>query len=228
MSKSMDKLFDEALKEAASLSAEDMGAEILAENVDDIEFSERHIKNMEKLFARERRKIMLKDFAVKLSRAAAVLVVLAVISGATIYHVDAWRIKVMNLFSDRHETNTDITFVDGNTSFVIGDITMEYIPDGFEEIENKQTQKFSHVKFKNKDKYFIIEVNTSSAKSSIDSENSSVEKIMINEAKGFFYEKDGSNILSWQAYEHVLRIVGNIDKDMIVTIANNIYFNQNY
>lgn len=227
MSKSMDKLFDEALKEAASLSAEDMGAEILAENVDDIEFPERHVKNMEKLFARERRKIMLREFAVKLSRAAAVLVVLAVISGAAIYNVDAWRIKVMNLFSDRHETNTDITFIDGNTSYVIGDVTLKYIPDGFEVTENRQSKASSRIQFKNKDKYFIVEVNKAINKSSIDSENASFEKITVNGAEGFYSEKDGSNILSWQAYDHALNIYGNIDKDMIVTIANNIYFNQN-
>lgn len=225
MSKSMDKLFDELLKESAELAAEEMGEEILSEEIEEHEFSERHIANMKKLFARERRKIRLRKFAVNISRAAAVVVVLAVVSGATIYHVDAWRIKVMNLFTDTHETNTDISFVDKNASYIIDDITLEYIPEGFEVVENKQSQIVSRVKFKNKDKYFIISINKSHSNSSIDSENASVEKIMINEAEGFYSEKDGSNILSWYNYDHMLSIVGNIDKEIILNIAHNIHFN---
>lgn len=47
----------EALKVVASLVAEDMGEEILREDVSDVEFSERHKKNMAKLFARLRQEV---------------------------------------------------------------------------------------------------------------------------------------------------------------------------
>lgn len=40
----------EALKVVASLVAEDMGEEILREDVSDVEFSERHKKNMKEFF----------------------------------------------------------------------------------------------------------------------------------------------------------------------------------
>lgn len=216
-----DRLFEELLKEGASLAAEEMGEKAQEAKED---FSEAHKVKMEKLFARERRKLRIKRVLTYTARIAAIFVIVATVSGLAIFRVDALRVRFLNIFSNTNPTNTDVVFREGE-AYTVGNISLEYIPDGFELEKEKVVDEMSLLKFRNRDEFFEILIRNSNCHLSIDTENADVEMVNLNGHEAFYTKKDDTNILAGYIGDNTISLIGNIDKNTLCKIYQKIKFN---
>lgn len=216
---SMDNLFEELLKESASQAAKELGEEILES--EGMELSQEHRQEMEKLFAKYRRKE--RKIPVFLTRtavcAASVILVFTVV-----FNADAVKFRFLNMFTNTNPTNTEISFLDG-TSYSNSKITVGYVPEDFELETESITNNRLYLKFRRDEEYFKIEVGDSYGKARVDTENSDTEPIERNGVKMFFTKKEDLNILSYYVDERAVKVWGNIEKDLLIKIAEHIKFN---
>lgn len=219
---SMNNLFEELLKESAALAAKELGEEIL--QGEKAELSSEHQARMKKMFAAEKRKIRIRKFGRYASRAAAILVVMGIASGAVVFNVDAFRFRFLSMFTKTEPTNTEISFHDG-TSYSNGNITIGYVPEGFELDTEKITESLSILKFKKDTEYFTITVRDTYSSISVDTENAKVEKIEINGFDVFYSEKSGDNIFEYYIDDCAINILSNMEKEVLIQVIKNIKIN---
>jgi len=220
--KVVEKVFEILLNEAALLADEHI-EENLYVSEDDIEFSKEHENKMKKIFKNERRKIFLKKFYKYSKRVACVFIVFIIISGITVFSVNAWRIKFLNYVLEIGKPNTDYEFGDTQGGFYSNDdILFEYIPKGFELTKNLSNESSIYLKFKNDNLYFTLTLNNIDGKSSIDTENGLVQNLNINRCEAFYSTNNNINALIWHNDKFSFKIIGNISKDEIIRIAENI------
>lgn len=107
----------------------------------------------------------------------------------------------------------------------IDELKINYIPDGFE-LDNVQKGKVSMIyKYINIDEQFfylqINEVMSIAESHSKDTENAEMESIFIKDSEAFYWEHDIKYLL-WQQNGVECFISGNIEKDELIKIAENI------
>ncbi len=219
---SMNNLFEELLKESAALAAKELGEEIIQGEKE--ELSKEHQQRMKKMFARAKRKIYMNKFKKYASRAAVLFTFLVVVSGAVVFNVDAFRFRFLNMFTNKQETNTEISFNDG-TSYSNGDITLGYVPEGFELEKEENTDYILLLKFINEKEYFTVEKKGTSSRISIDKEDAEVEKMNLNGIDVFYSKKSDVDILTYYIDETTISVYGNTTKDILINIVENIKFN---
>lgn len=215
----LDILLDEGAKEADRRIGEG-----LTETEEDISFSAEHMKKMKTLFSAERRKIKRKKLK-KYARTAACMAAAAVIvSGITIYNVDALKVRFMNFVHEIGKPNSDISFLDnGGMPYSDNNITFDYVPMGFEMVENIESKPISNSWFfESNDQYFVVATSIMEGTMSIDTENALVENISINGLEGICSLKETVTILVWHDNQTVFTIYGDIPKEEIVKIAENL------
>lgn len=215
---SMDNLFEELLKESASQAAKELGEEILES--EGMELSQEHRQEMEKLFAKYRRKE--RKIPVFLTRtavcAASVILVFTVV-----FNADAVKFRFLNMFTNTNPTNTEISFMDG-TSYSNSKITVGYVPEGFE-LETERLTNMIYVEFRRDKEYFTIEAKDSFGEAKVDTEDSDTESIERNGIEFFFTKKEDANFISYYVDECAINISANIEKDLMLKIAEHIKFN---
>jgi len=219
---SLDKTTDDILTYAAMLADREIG-EKLDEPDEEIVFSKEHEDKMKRLFRKEWRKQSAKIFSKYAQRAACVLLVVIIGSGVAIYSVEAWRIKFLNFVLEIGQPNTDFNFSDnGGSSYSDDDITLEYVPMGFEMTDSYSTRQKVFLTFTSGEKYFQIVISDINSNSSIDTENGTIEKADVNGYEAVYTTNKNINALIWHNNELVFRIAGNIPKEEILKIAENI------
>ncbi len=217
----LESMLDEIMKDAASAAAEDLGNQI-PEPDEDVTFSAEHEAAMHKLFMAERKRLRRKKWVSYSKRAACIILVLAILSGITVFSVEAWRVKFLNFVFHTEEPNTDYNFSEPGTMFQNDEITLGYIPEGFELQKNANSDDAIKMMFSNGDNYFMFSVNKDDVDSSIDTENGMVEKIKINGYEGVYTSNKNINAVIWYNNDYVFRITGDISKAELVHIAENI------
>ena len=97
-----------------------------------------------------------------------------------------------------------------------------YMPDGFEYALRDDSQDYHFVGYTNKDKYVnISQFDNGIAK--VDTEDSiNKEQIVVNGSNALVYEKDGLTSISWRSGETLFWVEGNINRDEMIKIAENI------
>ncbi len=217
-----DKAFEMMLEEAATKADEKLG-ESLNVSSEEIVFSEEHEKKMKRLFNKERRTQKRKKYFKYTQRIACILLAFVLVSGVTIFSVDAWRIKFLNFVLESNEPNTDFNFSDnGGTTYSDDNVILHYVPMGFEIDDVQNSKRRIYLRFSNGDMYFGITVNGINGSYSIDTENAVVERITINNNEGIYSSNENINILVWHDDEYVYRITANISEDEIIKIAENL------
>lgn len=219
--KKKENQIEELLKRGASLAAEEMGNEA---QEDTIEFSEKHKSDMEKIFVRERRKLRIKRGLTYTARIAAVLVIVAAMSGLAIFRVDALRIWIWNVFTRTEPTNTEVRFNEGETYWA-GNISLGYIPEGFEISREKIADDTTFLKLKNGEDFFDIFIRDSYYDLSLDTEDAGVTTVNLNGREALYSEKDGTKILAGYLEDKNICLTGNINKNTLYKIYQNIEFN---
>lgn len=215
-----EKAFDLLLDEAAEKAAVNIGKNAEEDNSP---LSERHTKAMEKIFATERKKQSRKRILRRIKTASIATAAAIFICCASMFGVEAFRIKFMNFIYDKDAPNSDIIFSDEPTeTFTNKNVTLNYIPKGFRMEQKEETSKNSwFLIFKSPDKYFYVFADPINSSMSIDTENSFIENIKINGMDGILSTNDRVRILVWHDNETVYSIDGDISKEEIIKIAEN-------
>lgn len=104
-----------------------------------------------------------------------------------------------------------------------GKITVGYIPDRFELVEEFESDNHIWNKYYNGCYYFILSKNSSSSMVNFDTEISETEKIIIDNITYIYSEgSSGLNILIWTNNDYVYRIEGTILKEELLEIAKTV------
>ena len=95
-----------------------------------------------------------------------------------------------------------------------------YIPEGFTQIESESKHTLS---YRNKDEVYIdIEIASGSSVVQIDTEDAVVESAFIGEESGEIISKDGWVCVIWSTEENIFKVEGELAKEEILAIAQNI------
>lgn len=220
----LNKAAEEMLTAAAHMYNEKYGNDIELPT-EEVEFSERSMKKMQKLFKMQRRKEAFAKFSKYGARAACILLACGVVAAAA--NVDAWRRLWMNFTFEPDAINTDFTFIDEDTTkFVNDDISLNYIPHGFSLDKDDSINSRVKLIFKNdNENYFEVQFYWLDDHVNIDTEKGTVENVIINDCEGIFTESKLTNSLIWHDEEYGYIILGSIPRKEIMQIAQNMQVN---
>jgi len=218
---SIDKIIDILIDEGASLADENIGKS-LTEPEEDIIFSERHEKQMEALFKHIRYTNRRNAFWYIRQCVCIILISLTVLS-ISVFSVKAWRIRFLNFVMDMDKPNTDYKYDDGSyISLVNNRIKLEYIPKNYIMVKSITDDSDVFLKFENGKEYFTVTVESIDGISSIDTENAEIERLTINNNDAVYTYNQNINTLVWGDSCYSYTIIGNINRNEIVKIAENI------
>ena len=142
---------------------------------------------------------------------------------AAIYSVEAWRVKFLNFVFDSTAPDTEIKFTDTKQNSFYNDVVeLRYIPAGFELEESEVSKRHVFLKFVYNDQSFLLKRNNIASNSAVNTEEGTVENITINNYEGIYIEKEDDNILIWHDGVYTYRLAGNIEKEELIKIAENI------
>ena len=223
--KLIDETLEAMLKSVAPEAEDKIVDNILNElnDEDDIEFSDTHVKKMQKLFKKERNKLVFKNLCIYSKYTAVVFLAILTVFGLSVVTVSAWRVKFLNFIVETRDTHSDIKFSENTTgsSYILNDINLGYIPDGFTLEQQELGDNRILLSFVNENSYFrFVRANTTMS-TQIDTEDSYTKKLLIDSREAFFSLKDNVGILVWHDDDFVYRLTGNIDEKEMILIAEN-------
>ena len=215
----MDFLLDAVLKEATIQAVEELAEEL--PKPEPVEFSKQHQQKMKAIFRRPQRQRRWKKISKYSQRIVVVLLVAILVSGATIFSVEAWRVQFLNFIISIGETNTDISFTSDNTSNSHGDDTviLGYIPSGFELTIKQSRENYLYLDYQSNGQYFMFSKSDVAGSISVDTENAVTQVMKINGHDAFLSVKENVVMLVWHDTINSYKLGGNIDIDEIIRIA---------
>lgn len=113
---------------------------------------------------------------------------------------------------------------DNNKNYVTGEITVEYIPDGFKLDESIDLGKQTIYKYHNVNgEFFTVFKNSSEAEVDFDTENFKSEELIIDSVEYIYCQGDlDMNNLIWTKNDYIYRIDGTLSKEELLKIAKTI------
>lgn len=220
-----EKAFEEMLKEAAKRADKRLGGQ-LEEPKEEIVFSEEHERKVEKLFRLERRKRINKKLIKYTKRCACILIVCCIaVTAVGVIKVDALRTRFLRLLYEPDALNSDIDFIGDKTNYYADDyIHISYIPDGFKMTESSHEVGVGYT-FQNNNQYFTLDANNiETAGFNVDTEDMEIENLKIQNNDAIYLTKPRVNILVWSDDDTAYVLCGNISKEDIIKIAENIRY----
>ena len=218
----LDILLDAVIKDATVLAIEELADEL--PEPEPVEFSKSHQRRMKAIFRGPQRRLRMKRIVKYSQRIAVVLLVMILVSAATVFSVEAWRIQFLNFVVSVSQTNTDISFTEDDKGDSYSDdlITLGYIPDGFVLVESDSRIDYIVLGFMKNESFFRISMTNIDALISIDTENAKTQKTQVGKYEAFISTNDNATILVWHDTVYAYRLSGNIDEGEIIHIAENI------
>ncbi len=221
--KYIDKVIDEILYEAIPIAEKEIVDDLNTEIKDKFKFSQEHNKKMKRIFNNYKRKTYMGKLASYSKFVATIFLALAITASVSIVSVEAWRIKVFNLFIDKKDTHSDIRFDEVEGSYYqIQNIAFNYIPDGFIPEVRQSEPNSIYIRFKKENKYFSFTLQDVNGSLSIDTENAEIKNIIINNQEGILSKNKNVIILLWHKDDSLYMLTGNIDEQEIIKIGENI------
>ena len=190
----------------------------IPEEIPEAEYTDKHEKWKRKLFNKMRgdryHRFTTKTVKVMLIAATltALLLTAFVIPSSREYIIDNF-----DIFSRYQITEP-------NDNSVNGEITVGYIPKGFELVEKQLTTKTVIYNYKNnQNSYVSIMQSSSTVNIEFDTEKGNFEEIVFN-SNLYIYFLDGKNFgyLVWNKNDYVYQIHGSISKDEMIKIAETV------
>ena len=204
-------------EKACEMSLNDWLATI-PEIVPEAEYTKNHEKWKRKLFnkMRDNRYHRFTTKTVKVLMIAAVLSALLL----TAFVVPSSREYII----DNFDIFSRYRITENNKNSVIGEITVGYIPEGFE-LESSEIQ-LKHIYYRyisDDNKEFVVSKFSSSIEVDFDTENGFVEKIIVNEKTyTYFVDINNYSYLLWSENDYIYQIDGPISKDELLKIAETV------
>ena len=103
--------------------------------------------------------------------------------------------------------------------------TINYIPEGFELVNINEGRKmliYSYLGENNQEFYIKLLDSSGEGKAYYDTEGVEVKEIMLKGSQGYTWQTDEMNYLIWHQDGIECHIVGNLNKDEILKVAENI------
>lgn len=197
-------------EEALWLSAENW-ADSFSTDLPKHKFSKKHNKVInEIIYGEQDKKIKLSKGTIKVLLIAAVLLAIA-----TTFAIPQSREYIVDKFSNHSEYNV----VDKKKSKRVKSLNVKYIPAGFEKVEDYDFL----VQYEKGDRNFVVDKLELSGSVGFDTEHYEPENIKINGIDAVYYRSNnnGKGII-FNDGNYIYIISGNIEKDELVKIAQNV------
>ena len=204
------------LARACELSLDDWFA-TFPEVIPEAERSEKHEKWKRKLFDKMRndRYHRFTTKTVKVMLVAAVLWALLL----TAFVIPSSREFII----DNFDVFSTYKLTESNDNSVNGEITVGYIPAGFELTSKNNNSKLIAYDYMNENDWVSVSKLSSSIKIEFDTEMGSIENIDIDGKIYIFYvDENNYNYLVWNANDYVYQIDGTLSKDELLKIAKTV------
>lgn len=216
---------DKSMKEACQLA--------LTENMKDYDNIEiLHKPNYSNAFRRKLKDIKIVQSHTTIFRLiakrAAIFILVCIISFSAVLAVNAearekffdWIIETFPKFSIFTHQGSE----ENNNSVELTSLKINYIPKGFELTDTKKGRKMLIYNYVAKDnqKLTILFASSGYGKSYYDTENVKMEEFNFKESKAYIWQTDKMTYLIWQQDGIECRISGNLNKDEILKVAENI------
>ena len=209
------KAFTEAFeREVAEIEAQSSAAEALPEKY----------RRAERKYYNKRMKQSSVTYAVLRKIAACILICLSV-GFATLMAIPTVRASVWDSVVNFYEKYIKFDFnVTAGGEETIGEYTLGYVPDGFEQISAHETTARNKYKYEHREYFFIVSYCASDNNSIFyDDENGKVESVRIKGKDGYcIVYLDGNTSIVWQVNKTVFSLVGNVPAEELMKIAENI------
>lgn len=202
-------------EEALWLSAENW-ADSFSTDLPKHKFSKKHNKVInEIIYSEQDKKIKLSKGTIKVLLIAAVLLAIA----TTTFAIPQSREYIVDKFSNHSEYNV----VDKKKSKRVKSLNVKYIPAGFEKGDDYFSRDFYIKNYKNFDKSFVVQKFALSGSVGFDTEHYETENIKINGIDAVYYRSNNNEKgIIFNDGNYIYIISGNIEKDELVKIAQNI------
>lgn len=205
------------LEEACNLSV-DRWIDSLPDNPPEYIFSEKHRQKMNRLFDKMR-----DDKYHKFTkRTTRVLLVAAIILSFTLtaFAVPASRDFLIKKFKEYSIFSVE----DSSAVKISGNINMNYIPDGFNQTENFESEYLHTYNYEdNANQWFSVEISSNSMDFVLDTEEYEYEEIDSGNIKYFLYKSSKNmNGIIWHNEKYTFIVCGNLSKSEILNIAQNL------
>lgn len=220
-----DKAFENALDlmiDEALTAVNEKDCQLLA-STSEVSFSEEHEAKMQQLFKKANKSRVKNSFIMYAKRAACVCLVALVLASVSICSVKAWRTKFIKLIYQEDAPNSDVFFSDSAAgSYTDENVTLSYLPQGFELTRNVVTSKGLILYFLNGDLFLSINIRDLDLNFNTDTEDASIEQLTIQgyDAVGIF--KDDLNQIIWNDDEKSYHVSGNLTEEEIEKISKNL------
>ena len=198
-------------EEALWLSAENW-ADSFPTDLPKHKFSKKHNKVINDIiYGKQDKKIKLSKGTIKVLLIAAVLLAIA----TTVFAIPQSREYIVDKFSNHSEYNV----VDKKKSKRVKSLNVKYIPAGFEKVEDYDFL----VQYEKGDRNFVVDKLELSGSVGFDTEHYEPENIKINGIDAVYYRSNnnGKGII-FNDGNYIYIISGNIEKDELVKIAQNV------
>ncbi len=163
---------------------------------------------------------------------ASILLVFSISFGTAIAVNAEFREQVGNFFYELFDTfgvfqvesNGEVNeFESSSETKDLADYEIGYIPDGFElegvyPLDYTITYLYTDIA----DNQITILIHKNDHPNYIDTENITVEEIVINSQLSFYFSKDTKAYLLMHSHDNLIEIIGNIDTDEAINIASKI------
>lgn len=192
-----------------------------------------HKPNYSKMFRRKLKDIKIKrnfnNIFILASKRVAVFILVCILSFSTVLAVNAearekvfdWIIEVFEKFSIITPQDID----EGNNSVDLASLKINYIPTGFELVDiHKGRNLLIYSYSADSNQEFDIKLFASSGenKSYYDTEGVEIEEIIFKESQAYMWQANEIIYLIWYQDGVECHIIGNLDKDDILKVAENI------
>lgn len=199
----------------ACIMSYEQWAATIPEDLPEPKYSKKHIRRMNALMDKMRGNVYhhFTTRAIKIMLVAAVLFAL-LLSAFVIPSSREFIIDNLGIYSTYQLT-------EDNGNSVSGEISVGYVPEGFELESEECYDKFSMCCYTmaNSDSFTIYKT-TSSMKFEIDTEICEAENIVINSTTYTYYNSlSGNNSIMWNKNDYIYQIDGRLSKDEMLKIA---------
>lgn len=179
-------------------------------------FSKKHNRTIiDIIYDKQDNKIKFSKGTIKVLIIAAVLLAIA----TTVFAIPQSREYIVDKFSNHSEYNV----VDKKKSKKVKSLNLNYIPPGFEKVEDYVSSDYYIENYKNGDKFFLVQKFELSGSIGFDTEYRNPENIKINGIDAVYYrdDKEEKGII-FNNSNYLFIIAGNIEKHDLVRIAQNV------
>lgn len=190
----------------------------IPEELPEPEYSKRHIRRMNALMNKMRGNVYhhFTTRTIKVMLVAAVLFALLL----TAFVVPSSREFII----DNLGIYSTYQLTEDNGNSVSGEITVGYVPEGYELVSKESYSKLSMCCYTTENgNSFTIYKDASSMKIEFDTENGSSEKIIINDMDFTIFTDDNKNCsVMWTQNDYIYQIDGQLPKEEILKIAETV------